>query len=165
MSIGAPRKAGLILQTVPDTEALEGILNELPAKAVSGGDEVVFHVACMRSGKVARLCSRTERARFSIPIEGNTVHPYYETGYQSLAGSVENEAFCLALARACDLDAAEATIGIAGKRRYLLVKRYDRFTDPQGEIRRLHQEDLCQLTAISSQKYERSSTGRGVSCK
>lgn len=83
-----------------------------------------------------------------------------------LAGSVENEAFCVALARACGLDAAEATIGVAGKRRYLLVKRCDRFTDPQGEIRRLHQEDLCQLTGhFPSQKYERSSTGRGVTLK
>lgn len=54
-----------------------------------------------------------------------------------LAGSVENEAFCLSLARAYGLEAAEATIGVAGKRRYLLVKRYDRFTDFQGEIRRL----------------------------
>lgn len=70
------------------------------------------------------------------------------------------------MARACGLDVAEATIGIAGKRRYLLVKRYDRFTDPRGEIRRLHQEDLCQLTGhFPSQKYERSSTGRGVTLK
>ncbi|WP_130932574.1 HipA domain-containing protein, partial [Agrobacterium sp. NCPPB 925] len=83
-----------------------------------------------------------------------------------LAGSVENEAFCLSLARACGLESAEATIGVAGRRRYLLVKRYDRFTDPQGEIRRLHQEDLCQLTGhFPSQKYERSSTGRGVTMK
>ncbi len=83
-----------------------------------------------------------------------------------LAGSVENEAFCLALARACGLEAAEATIGMAGNRRYLLVKRYDRFTDPEGQIRRLHQEDLCQLTGhFPSQKYERSSTGRGATLR
>ena len=43
------------------------------------------------------------------------------------------------------------------------MKRYDRFTDTRGEIRRLYQEDLCQLTGhFPSQKYERSSTGRGV---
>ncbi len=57
-------------------------------------------------------------------------------------------------------------MSIAGKRRYLLAKRYDRFTDPAGEIRRLHQEDRCQLTChFPSQKYERSSSGRGATLK
>ncbi|MEO9340923.1 HipA domain-containing protein [Mesorhizobium sp. SB112] len=56
--------------------------------------------------------------------------------------------------------------GCRRKRRYLLVKRYDRFTDPQGEIRRLHQEDFCQLTGrFPLQKYGRSSTGGGVTLK
>ncbi|EKJ93001.1 HipA protein [Bradyrhizobium lupini HPC(L)] len=102
----------------------------------------------------------------SVPVDGTPPTHILKPDTKRLAGSVENEAFCLSLARACGLEAAEATIGVAGKRRYLLVKRYDRFTDPQGEIRRLHQEDLCQLTGyFPSQKYERSSTGRGVTMK
>ena len=102
----------------------------------------------------------------SVPVDGTPSTHILKPDTKRLAGSVENEAFCLSLARACGLEAAEATIGVAGKRRYLLVKRYDRFTDPQGEIRRLHQEDLCQLTGhFPSQKYERSSTGRGVTIK
>ncbi|SDF66019.1 HipA domain-containing protein [Agrobacterium pusense] len=102
----------------------------------------------------------------SVPVDGTPSTHILKPDTKRLAGSVENEAFCLSLARACGLEAAEATIGVAGKRRYLLVKRYDRFTDPQGEIRRLHQEDLCQLTGhFPSQKYERSSTGRGVTMK
>ncbi|MCF6371227.1 hypothetical protein [Rhizobium halophilum] len=48
------------------------------------------------------------------------------------------------MARECGLEAAEATIDVAGKRCYLLLTGYDRFPDLQGEIRRLHQEELCQ---------------------
>ena len=164
LSIGAPRKAGLNLQPVPDTEALERILNELPAKPFLAGQH---GVSMSLAGVQEKLPVYADgEGRFSIPIDGTPSTHILKPDTKRLAGSVENEAFCLALARACDLDAAEATIGIAGKRRYLLVKRYDRFTDPQGEIRRLHQEDLCQLTGyFPSQKYERSSTGRGVTLK
>jgi serine/threonine-protein kinase HipA len=80
-----------------------------------------------------------EDGAISIPVDGTPSTHILKPDTKRLAGS----ALCLALARACRLEAAEATVGIAGKRRYLLVKRYDRFTDPQREIRRLHQEDLC----------------------
>lgn len=73
----------------------------------------------------------------SVPVDGTPSTHILKPDTKRLAGSVENEAFCLSLARAYGLEAAEATIGVAGKRRYLLVKRYDRFTDFQGEIRRL----------------------------
>jgi serine/threonine-protein kinase HipA len=78
-----------------------------------------------------------------------------------LAGSVQNEAFCMTLARLCGLDAAEVTTGRAGKRDYLLVKRYDRIADGQGTIRRIHQEDFCQLLGLfPSEKYERNGLGQ-----
>lgn len=161
LSIGEPRRAGVHLQPVPDQEALERILNELPAKPFLIGEHGVSMSLAGVQEKLPVFVD--EDGRISIPVDGTPSTHILKPDTNRLAGSVENEAFCLALARACGLEAAEATIGVAGKRRYLLVTRYDRFTDPQGEIRRLHQEDLCQLTGhFTSQKYERSSTGRGV---
>lgn len=70
-------------------------------------------------------------------------------------GLVDNEAFCMDLARACGLQTA-----IVRKDRtssgspYLIVERYDRdlTTEP---IRRLHQEDFCQaLGRASDVKYQ-----------
>ncbi|MCZ4093602.1 type II toxin-antitoxin system HipA family toxin [Sinorhizobium psoraleae] len=163
-SIGEPRKAGLNLHPVPDEEGLERILNELPAKPFLVGERGVSMSLAGVQEKLPVFVD--EKGGISIPVDGTPSTHIIKPDTRQLAGSVENEAFCLALARACGLEAADATIGIAGKRRYLLVKRYDRFTDPQGEIRRLHQEDLCQLTGhFPSQKYERSSTGRGVTLK
>lgn len=164
LSIDQPRKAGLNLQPIPDEEALERILNELPAKPFLVGDHGVSMSLAGVQEKLPVFVD--EKGAISIPVDGTPSTHIIKPDTRRLAGSVENEAFCLALARACGLEAAEATIGVAGKRRYLLVKRYDRFTDLEGEIRRLHQEDLCQLTGhFPSQKYERSSTGRGVTLK
>ncbi len=164
LSIGAPREPGIHLQPVPDLGVLERILDELPAKPFLVGER---GVSMSLAGVQEKLPVFVDQGgAISIPVDGTPSTHILKPDSKRLAGSVENEAFCLALARACGLDAAEATIGVAGKRRYLLVKRYDRFTDPQGEIRRLHQEDLCQLTGhFPSQKYERSSTGRGVTLK
>jgi serine/threonine-protein kinase HipA len=58
------------------------------------------------------------------------------------------------------------TTGLAGKRTYLLVQRYDR-TDVGSRWRRLHQEDYCQaLGTPPSAKYESNQTGiRGPTLK
>lgn len=161
LSIGEPRKPGVNLQDIPDNAALERILNELPAKPFLVGER---GVSMSLAGVQEKLPVFVDGDRkISIPVDGTPSTHILKPDTKRLAGSVENEAFCLALARACGLEAAEATIGVAGRRRYLLVTRYDRFTDAQGQIRRLHQEDLCQLTGhFPVQKYERSSAGRGV---
>jgi len=164
LSIGQPRKQGVNLQPVADEQALERILNELPAKSFLVGERGVSMSLAGVQEKLPVFVDKYER--ISIPLDGTPSTHILKPDTERLAGSVENEAFCLALARACGLEAAEATIGVAGKRRYLLVTRYDRFTDPNGEIRRLHEEDLCQLTGhFPAEKYERSSTGRGVTLK
>jgi serine/threonine-protein kinase HipA len=68
--------------------------------------------------------------------------------------AVENEAFCLRLATAVKLPAAEASMHSAAGVDYLLVKRYDRIIE-NGTVRRLHQEDFCQATGFPpSLKYE-----------
>ena len=56
------------------------------------------------------------------------------------------------------------TTGQAGKRTYLLVKRFDR-TEVSGRWRRLHQEDYCQaLGKPPSAKYEANQTPPGLRC-
>jgi serine/threonine-protein kinase HipA len=70
---------------------------------------------------------------------------------------VANEAYCLALARAAGLEAAEATPIVAGDQECLLVRRYDRepALETDGGVRRVHQEDFCQaLGFLPGQKYE-----------
>lgn len=77
-------------------------------------------------------------------------------------GLVDNEAFCMELARACGLSVAGVgtAVSVSGLR-YLVVERYDRdlTADP---IRRLHQEDFCQALGVSSDRKYQAEGGPGV---
>lgn len=74
-----------------------------------------------------------------------------------LSGIVENEAYCLSLAAAIGIEAAETGTLRAEDRTALAVVRYDRVFAQDGTVRRLHQEDFAQaLGVFPEQKYERS---------
>jgi len=73
----------------------------------------------------------------------------------------ENEYFCMTLARRLGWDVPEIMLR-GGEFPYVLVERYDRKKDPQGQLQRLHQEDFCQALGFQdSQKYE-SEGGPGL---
>lgn len=81
-----------------------------------------------------------------IQMEGGTV---------DLSHSVDNEHYCLALMKAFGLPVAGSAITTFGKRRVLVVERFDRRWREDGRLLRLPQEDLCQaLSTPSSQKYQ-----------
>ena len=67
---------------------------------------------------------------------------------------VQNELYCLSLAREAGLPVPEAMMAPTVTP-ILLVRRYDRCPDSTGGIRRLHQEDFCQALGVPpEQKYE-----------
>lgn len=77
-------------------------------------------------------------------------------------GLVDNEAFCMELARACGLAAAETRREVTDSGlRYLAIERYDRdlAADP---IRRLHQEDFCQALGVASDRKYQAEGGPGA---
>lgn len=78
---------------------------------------------------------------------------------ERLPGNVANEAFCLALARALGLPAAEAEAREANSHKFLLVRRYDRARDESGRVTRLHQEDFCQALGVDPQRKHEAEGG------
>jgi serine/threonine-protein kinase HipA len=94
-----------------------------------------------------------------LPDAGQPTTHILKPSIPAFPGSTENEAFSMRLALAAGLKAAAVEARILdlgeGKRRsYLLVERYDRTTVPSG-VRRLHQEDFCQASGITSAfKYQ-----------
>ena len=73
-----------------------------------------------------------------------------------LSGIVENEAYCLSLAAAIGIEAAETGTLRAEGRAALAVVRHDRVVAPDGTVRRLHQEDFAQALGVFPElKYER----------
>lgn len=75
-------------------------------------------------------------------------------------GLVEAEALCLELAKAIGLTSIESSLSTIGDSPCLIVSRFDRLLD-DGQVRRVHQEDVCQALAIDPEghrgraKYER----------
>lgn len=158
LSIGQPGTSGLgNLRSVRNAKDLERILDELPRKPFLVGEEGVSMSLAGVQSKIG--VAHDAKGRIAIPIEGTPSTHILKPDAPELFGSVQNEAYCLALARLCGVAVPDITTGVAGKRTYLLVSRYDRI-EQSGRWRRLHQEDFCQaLGKPPSAKYEANQSG------
>jgi len=76
-------------------------------------------------------------------------------------GHVENEHFCLELARAFGLPVADSRIMRFQDELAIVVQRYDRVRTPVG-LRRVHQEDVCQALGIPPTRKYQNEGGPGV---
>jgi serine/threonine-protein kinase HipA len=72
-----------------------------------------------------------------------------------LSNSVENEYFCLTLIKALGLPVAHVEMATFGKKRVLIVERFDRLWTRDKRLLRAPQEDCCQALSVPwTQKYE-----------
>jgi serine/threonine-protein kinase HipA len=165
LSIGQRgRTASVQWRPVAKPEDLERIIEELPNKPFLVGEEGVSMSLAGAQTKLAVAVDDT--GRVCIPMNGSPSTHILKPDAPRLWGGVQNEAFCLTLARRMKIPTPKITTSLAGKRTYLLAQRYDR-TDVGGRWRRLHQEDFCQaLGTPPSAKYESNQTGiRGPTLK
>jgi len=148
-------------RTIPDADALERIIEELPARPFLVGED---GVSMSLAGAQEKLPVTVIDGQIAVPINGAASTHILKPDNPRLPGSVQNEALCMVLARRIGLNVAPVTTGIAGERSYLLVERYDR-TGTGNNVHRLHQEDFCQaLGRPPAAKYEFNGTGtRGPS--
>ncbi|WP_213270647.1 type II toxin-antitoxin system HipA family toxin [Hyphomonas sp.] len=92
----------------------------------------------------------------AVPRHGAPSTVILKPGNPILPGIVENETYCLRLARAVGIPAAEASILPAGGQKAICVLRYDRRIGRAGALQRIHQEDFAQANGIPpGRKYER----------
>lgn len=163
LSIGKPG-TGLVAgkwREIPDKAALERIINELPHKPFLVGED---GVSMSLAGVQTKLAVAADGDTLYVPIDGAPSTHILKPDGERLPGAVQNEAFCLTLARLIGLPTPDVTTGLAGGRSYLLVARYDRRFDGK-RWRRLHQEDFCQaLGRPPAAKYQNNDRGlRGPS--
>ncbi|MGC2074933.1 MAG: type II toxin-antitoxin system HipA family toxin [Xanthobacteraceae bacterium] len=160
----AGRASSVQWRPVGKPEELESLIEDLPNKPFLVGEEGVSMSLAGVQSKIAVAIDDDDR--ICIPMNGSPSTHILKPDSPRLPGGVQNEAFCLTLAKRMGIPTPEVTTGRAGNRTYLLVKRYDR-TDVGGRCRRLHQEDYCQaLGRPPSAKYESNQTGtRGPTLK
>lgn len=101
------------------------------------------------------LLTRMPDGSWGRPVEGTPSTHILKPQLAEYPNTVENEAFCMRLARHLGLFvSAVETMTVSG-RRVIIVERYDRNVRPDGTVERIHQEDFCQATAIPPErKYE-----------
>lgn len=143
--------------TVSSKKDLERIITELPRKPFLAGDE---GVSMSLAGVQTKMgIAKLESGELAIPLSGSPSTHILKPDAPNLYGSVQNEAFCLVLARLCKLRVPDVITGKAGKRTYLLIARYDR-RGRGTSWRRIHQEDFCQaLGRPPESKYENNQSG------
>ena len=160
LSIGQPgRTSSVQWRPVGKPDELERVIEDLPNKPFLVGEEGVSMSLAGAQTKLAVAVDET--GRICIPMNGSPSTHILKPDSPRLPGGIQNEAFCLTLAKRMKIPTPDVTTGRAGERTYLLVKRYDR-TDVGGRWRRLHQEDYCQALGVPpSAKYESNHTGIG----
>lgn len=103
--------------------------------------------------KFALLC---QGGKWGVPSGRVATTHIFKPPMPHLNGVTENEHACLQLARRVGLTAAESEVGHFGDQIAIVVKRYDREEDAQGNIRRFHQEDFCQALGVHpANKYQK----------
>jgi serine/threonine-protein kinase HipA len=101
------------------------------------------------------LLTRLPDGRWGRPVDGTPSTHILKPEIREYPKTVENEAFCMRLAKNLDMDVAAVETVTIGGRRLIVVSRYDRVLGPQGGVERVHQEDFCQATGmLPAQKYE-----------
>lgn len=92
----------------------------------------------------------------AIPLNGAPSTLILKPDNPNLPGIAENEVWCLRMAQAVGIEAAQATILQSSKRTAIAVLRYDRRVGRSGQLLRLHQEDFAQANGLPpGRKYER----------
>ena len=139
------------VQWLSDEEVV-AILDELPHRPMLAGmDGLRLSLA----GAQDKLPVVFDGDRIGLPRNGTPSSHILKPAIRSLADTVINEGFCLALAEAMQLKPAKSQVRSVLGRQFLLVERYDRLANAQAQRQRLHQEDFCQaLGVVPEMKYE-----------
>jgi serine/threonine-protein kinase HipA len=144
-----------------DDEELDAILHALPQRPL--GAAPTEGVRLSLAGAQPKLPLVAEHGRVALPLNAATPTTHIlKPEPARYPGLVDNEAFCMQLARAAQLLTARVTkMRTTSGLPCLVVERYDRdlTTDP---IRRLHQEDVCQALGIPSDRKYQAEGGPGV---
>ena len=147
---GSEQEPGVYRQLSLDE--LNAIIGELPKHPLLAGEK---GIRLSLAGAQKKLPVYYDEQHFSLGL-GNAPSSYIiKPPIDDLDGTVENEAYCMALAQVVGLDVPPSFIHQHGDGpRVFVIKRYDRMSTEAG-IRRLHQEDFCQALGIPPEfKYE-----------
>ena len=134
-----------------DDSALASLLHTIPVDPIGTVHRSARISLAGAQDKVA--LARGHDGSWSVPLAGAASTHILKPQSAEFAGLVENEHWCMTLARTAGLDAARTEILTVQGAPVLVVERYDRTRTPGGGLARIHQEDTAQALA-TVEKYE-----------
>lgn len=138
-------------------DRLGEIISLLPQRPLLAGED---GLRLSLAGAQTKLPIARLGGTYLLPTQGAPSTHILKPPIDGLPGSVENEAFCMALAKLMDLDVPKAEITGTFPRGFL-IERYDRVVEPEG-IRRIHQEDFCQAMGLPAEAKYQNEGGPGT---
>ena len=135
------------------THDIANIIDTLPINPLLTGMERAPRLSLAGAQSKFAVCKDADGRYYRSDDENPTTH-IIKIANARFTELLENEFFCMSLARTIFDDAVEVELHAAEGRKYLEIQRYDR-RETNGKIERIHQEDFCQVLGYMSQnKYQ-----------
>lgn len=133
------------------SEQIADLIGRIPFRPLLAGED---GVRISLAGAQEKLVLFQKDAMFFIPLNGAPGNCIIKPGMTHFPFSIENEYFCISLARGLNLSVPFTAILEINGQKALMIQRYDRIYE-KSALTRLHQEDFCQALGIShDMKYE-----------
>ena len=124
---------------------LSRVLDVLPVRPLLAGED---GLRLSLAGAQSKVPVILVDGAVALPAPGQPTTHILKLPIKRFKATTENEAFVMRLAAAIGLDVAPVEPRVVGDRAFLLVQRFDRAIDDDGNVRRIHQEDCCQALGV-----------------
>lgn len=128
-----------------DDDDLDAIVRGLPQHPI--GSDLGRDIRMSLAGAQPKFLLARIDDHWCEPIDGapstHIIKPITEWPH-----SAQNEALIIGLGRTCGLTDSDAWVEQMGDTDVFIAQRYDRRFDEDGQIERLHQEDMCQAAGL-----------------
>ncbi|MYE12328.1 MAG: type II toxin-antitoxin system HipA family toxin [Gammaproteobacteria bacterium] len=141
-----------------DDDELVRLLATLPTKPLLAGET---NLRLSLAGAQSKLPVVLAGGAVALPAKGQPTTHILKPPPERFPGATENEAFSMRLAASVGLDVAGVEPRSVSGRTFLLIERYDRSRTPEGDVRRVHQEDFCQALGVYPERKYASEGGPG----
>lgn len=133
-------------------DEIEALVRDLKSAPLGVGGRVRI---CLAGVQEKLVLTRMPDGSWGRPVDGTPSTHILKPEVAAFPGTVENEAFCMRVAKHLGLEVASVETTKIGGRKLIVVERYDRVVAADGTVRRIHQEDFCQATGVAPEtKYE-----------
>lgn len=128
-----------------DDAGLIRVLDALPVRPLLAGQD---GLRLSLAGAQSKVPVVLVGGAVALPAPGQPTTHILKPPISRFKATTENEAFVMRLAAAIGLDVAPVEPRVVRDRTFLLVKRYDRAINANGNVHRIHQEDFCQALGV-----------------